>query len=46
MAMEWELKYPDEDAIKDFLAGNRCCCSGYMSQLRAFKKYLESKQEV
>ena len=32
--------------IKEYLAGNLCRCSGYMSQLRAVKKYLESKQEV
>ena len=46
LAMERELKNPDEEAIKEYLAGNLCRCSGYMSQLRAVKKYLESKQEV
>ena len=46
LAMERELKNPDEESIKEYLAGNLCRCSGYMSQLRAVKKYLESKQEV
>ena len=46
LAMERELKNPDEETIKEYLAGNLCRCSGYMSQLRAVKKYLESKQEV
>ncbi|MDO5416506.1 MAG: (2Fe-2S)-binding protein [Lachnospiraceae bacterium] len=43
LAMERELKHPDEEAIKEYLAGNLCRCSGYMSQLRAVKKYLERK---
>ena len=44
LAMERELKNPDEEAIKEYLAGNLCRCSGYMSQLRAVKKYLDMKQ--
>lgn len=44
LAMERELKDPTEDEIKEYLAGNLCRCSGYMSQLRAVKKYLDAKQ--
>lgn len=40
LAMEAELTRPDEEEIKEYLAGNLCRCSGYVSQLRAIKKYL------
>lgn len=43
LAMEKELEDPTEDAIKNYLAGNLCRCSGYMGQLRAIKKYLTRK---
>lgn len=45
LAMERELKDPTEDEIKEYLARNLCRCSGYMSQLRAVKKYLDAKQK-
>ena len=45
LAMARELKDPDEEAIKEYLAGNLCRCSGYMSQLRAVKNYLAFKAE-
>ena len=45
LAMERELKDPTEDEIKEYLAGHLCRCSGYMSQLRAVKKYLDAKQK-
>ena len=45
LAMERELKDPTEEEIKEYLAGNLCRCSGYMSQLRAVKKYLDAKQQ-
>ena len=45
LAIERELKDPTEDEIKEYLAGNLCRCSGYMSQLRAVKKYLDAKQK-
>lgn len=45
LAMERELDSPDEEEIKEYLAGNLCRCSGYMSQLRAVKKYLSRKKE-
>ena len=44
LAMEKELKDPDEEDIKEYLSGNLCRCSGYMSQLRAVKNYLDMKQ--
>lgn len=40
LAMEKELNDPDEGEIREYLAGNLCRCSGYVSQLRAVKKYL------
>ena len=43
LAMERELKNPAEEEIKEYLAGNLCRCSGYMSQLRAIRKYLLEK---
>ena len=36
---------PTEEEIKEYLAGNLCRCSGYMSQLRAVKKFLAYKKE-
>lgn len=40
LAMEKELVTPEDEEIKEYLAGNLCRCSGYMGQLRAIKKYL------
>ncbi len=40
LAMEQEEKAPDDEQIKEYLAGNLCRCSGYMGQLRAVKNYL------
>lgn len=40
LAMKKELKNPNENDIKHYLAGNLCRCTGYMSQLRAIEKYL------
>lgn len=42
LAMKKELKNPTEDEIKKYLEGNLCRCTGYMGQLRAIKKYLDS----
>lgn len=41
IAMKKELVNPSDDEIKNYLAGNLCRCSGYVSQLRAIRKYLE-----
>ena len=40
IAMKRELVNPTEEDIKHYLAGNLCRCTGYMSQLRAVKKYM------
>ena len=40
LAMEKELVQPEEDAVREYLAGNICRCSGYMGQMRAIRKYL------
>ncbi len=40
IAMKKELVNPTEADIKHYLAGNLCRCTGYMSQLRAVKKYM------
>ena len=45
LAMERELECPTEEEIKEYLAGNLCRCSGYMSQLRAVQKYLKIKAQ-
>ena len=45
LAMERELSDPTDEEIKEYLAGNLCRCSGYMSQLRAVRKYLEVKAQ-
>lgn len=40
LAMEKELVQPEEDTVREYLAGNLCRCSGYMGQMRAIRKYL------
>ena len=45
LAMERELKDPTEEEIKEYLAGNLCRCSGYESQLRAIKNYLNRNRD-
>lgn len=45
IAMKDELKTPSEDEIREYLSGNLCRCTGYVSQLRAIKAYLASKED-
>ena len=45
LAMKRELADPDLDEIKEYLAGNLCRCTGYMSQLRAIQKYMAAQRE-
>ena len=45
LAMFRELEDPSVDEIKEYLAGNLCRCTGYMGQLRAIQKYMQSKKE-
>lgn len=41
VALKNELVDPSDEEIKGYLTGNLCRCTGYESQLRAIKKYLE-----
>lgn len=45
LALFREKEYPDEDEIKEYLAGNLCRCSGYAGQLRGIQAFLEWKKE-
>jgi carbon-monoxide dehydrogenase small subunit len=40
LAMRRELKEPDEEAVRSYLNGNLCRCSGYYGRLRAVRKFL------
>ena len=44
LAMERELANPSDEDIRTYLAGNLCRCSGYVSQLRGIRAYLEAKK--
>jgi carbon-monoxide dehydrogenase small subunit len=44
LAMKKELSSPDETAIRHYLAGNLCRCSGYEGHLRAVVNYLEANR--
>ena len=46
LAMVRELKNPTDTEIKEYLSGNLCRCTGYMSHLRALHAYLAYKQGV
>jgi carbon-monoxide dehydrogenase small subunit len=43
-AMLKELKDPTEEEIKEYLAGNLCRCSGFVSQTRSILKFLKYKK--
>lgn len=40
LALKKEIENPTEQQIKDYLSGNLCRCTGYVSQLRAIQKFL------
>ena len=44
LAMEDELTNPTDDEIRKYLLGNLCRCTGYVSQERAIKKYLQIRR--
>ena len=43
LAMARELDNPTEEEIKEYLAGNLCRCTGYVSHMRALRAYLAAK---
>ena len=43
-AMLKEIKNPTEEQIKEYLAGNLCRCSGFVSQTRSILKFLKYKK--
>jgi len=43
LAMQREGIEPSEAAIKHYINGNLCRCSGYAGRIRAIQKYLEAK---
>ena len=45
LAMERERKDPTEEEILEYLSGNLCRCSGYISHLRAIQKWLRFRKE-
>lgn len=45
LALFREKEYPNDEEIKEYLAGNLCRCTGYESQLRGIKAFLAWKQE-
>ena len=44
IAMLRELEESDEEQIKEYLAGNLCRCSGFVSQTASILKYLNYKK--
>mgnify|MGYP000614749827 FL=1 len=44
ISMLRELEEPDEEQIKEYLAGNLCRCSGFVSQTASILKYLNYKK--
>ena len=45
LALFWEKEFPEEDEIREYLAGNLCRCSGYEGQLRGILAFLDWKRE-
>lgn len=45
LALFRENSDPDEEEIREYLAGNLCRCSGYEGQLRGIQEYLRWKKE-
>ncbi len=46
LAMVRDIENPTEAGIKEFLAGNLCRCTGYVSHMRALKAFLAAKGKV
>lgn len=45
LALFREKEFPDEEEIKEYLAGNLCRCSGYEGQLRGILAFLDWKTD-
>ena len=45
LAMEREHKNPTDEEIREYLSGNLCRCTGYVSQMRAVKDYLSREKK-
>lgn len=45
LALFRENPYPQEEEIREYLAGNLCRCSGYEGQLRGIQNFLEWKKK-
>ena len=45
IALLRERPDPPDDALRAFLAGNLCRCSGYEGQLRGIRNYLNQRKE-
>ena len=45
LALFRENEFPNEEEIKEYLAGNLCRCSGYEGQLRGIQNFLVWKKE-
>ena len=43
LAMKRELRNPTEEQVREYLAGNLCRCSGYVSQMKAVMKYMRGE---
>ena len=43
-ALKAKYKNPTDDEIKHFIVGNLCRCTGYQSQFKAIKHYLEENK--
>lgn len=43
LALARDVEAPTEAGIKEYLAGNLCRCTGYVSHMRAIKAFLEAK---
>ncbi len=44
-AMLSEIENPTEEQIREYLAGNLCRCSGFVSQTRSILKFLQYKKK-
>ena len=44
LALFRENPDPEDDEIKEYLAGNLCRCSGYEGQLRGIRAFLEYRK--